>query len=205
MTRVVLIRPGSTDYDEQDRIQGTLDIPLNARGSEEAVQTAEGLREAALNRIFSCPGASSNETARVIGKALGIRVRKLDKLHNLNQGLWQGLQVDEVRRKHPRVYRQWCESPTTVCPPSGETVVDAYDRVTRVMKPLLKRHRDEVIGLVIPEPLASVIRCYLRGIDLKLVWESGATDGRWEVVELAEEQAKSSSPTPSPPQGQQST
>ena len=30
MLRIVLIRPGSTDYVDQGRIQGTLDIPLNA-------------------------------------------------------------------------------------------------------------------------------------------------------------------------------
>jgi broad specificity phosphatase PhoE len=204
MTRIVLIRPGSTDYDEQDRIQGTLDIPLNDRGAEEAAQTAESLRTAALHRIFSCPDASSNETARVIGKALGIRVRKLDKLHNLNQGLWQGLQVEEVRRKHPKVYRQWREEPTTVCPPSGETVTDAYNRVAGVMKPLLKRHRDEAIGLVVPEPLASVIRCYLRGIDLKQVWESGGTDGRWQVIELGDANAPPAVPATNPAQGPQS-
>ena len=29
MVRIVLIRPGSTDFDEQGRITGTLDIPLN--------------------------------------------------------------------------------------------------------------------------------------------------------------------------------
>ena len=187
MTRVVLIRPGSTDYDEQNRIQGTLDIPLNSRGAEEASTTAEGLRAVSLNRVFSCAGASAGETARVIGKKLGIRCRKLDKLQNLNHGHWQGLQVEEVRRKHPKVFRQWCEQPTTVCPPGGETVSDAYDRVARVLKPLLKRHRDEVFGLVVPEPLASVIRCYLLRLDPSKLWEEGASDGRWRVIEWNEE------------------
>ena len=32
MTQVVLIRPGATVYDEQNRVQGILDIPLSARG-----------------------------------------------------------------------------------------------------------------------------------------------------------------------------
>ena len=35
MVQIVLIRPGSTDYDEQGRIQGTLDIPLNEQGTRE--------------------------------------------------------------------------------------------------------------------------------------------------------------------------
>ena len=29
MSQIVLIRPGSTEFDEQQRIQGTLDLPLS--------------------------------------------------------------------------------------------------------------------------------------------------------------------------------
>ena len=36
MTQVVLIRPGATVYDEQNRVQGILDIPLSERGRAEA-------------------------------------------------------------------------------------------------------------------------------------------------------------------------
>jgi broad specificity phosphatase PhoE len=183
MTRVVLIRPGSTDYDAQNRIQGTLDIPLNLQGSEQAVQMADELRPLALNRIFSERGQSAEETAQVIGKKLGIRFRKLDKLHNVNQGLWQGLSVDEVKRKHPRVYRQWCESPATVCPPGGETIAEAYDRVVRVLKPILRRHRDQTIGLVVLEPLASLIRCYLLGQDPSQLGGAPQAERRWTIVE----------------------
>jgi len=43
---LVLIRPGSTDYDVQERILGSLDIPLNAQGAAEAAETAERLRDA---------------------------------------------------------------------------------------------------------------------------------------------------------------
>jgi broad specificity phosphatase PhoE len=183
MTRVVLIRPGSTDYDAQNRIQGTLDIPLNSHGSAEAAETAEGLRPLALHRIFSEGSQSAEETGRVISTHLGLRFRKLDKLHNVNQGLWQGLQVDEVKRKHPRVYRQWCEAPATVCPPGGETVAEAYDRVTRILKPLLRRHRDEVIGLVVHDPLASLIRSYLLGQGPAQPYSPSLGDARWTVIE----------------------
>jgi broad specificity phosphatase PhoE len=174
----------------QNRIQGTLDIPLNAKGTEEADQFAERLRPLALQRVFSCRGQSAEETARVIGKKLGIRFRKLDKLENLNQGLWHGLHVEELKRKHPRVYRQWCESPTTVCPPGGETVADAYDRVVQVLKPLLKRHRDEVIGLVALDPLARVIRCYLSERDPAHLWDLPASADPWTVIELTKDAAQ---------------
>jgi phosphoserine phosphatase len=35
MRDVILIRPGWTDFDEQDRIQGSLELPLSARGQEQ--------------------------------------------------------------------------------------------------------------------------------------------------------------------------
>ena len=45
MLSVILIRPGSTDYDEQGRIQGTLDVPLNEQGGVEVARVADELRE----------------------------------------------------------------------------------------------------------------------------------------------------------------
>ena len=39
MIRVILIRPGTTDYDEQRRIKGTLDIPLNEFGNDLCLET----------------------------------------------------------------------------------------------------------------------------------------------------------------------
>jgi probable phosphoglycerate mutase len=189
MTRVVLIRPGSTDYDEQQRIQGTLDVPLNAHGSHQASVTAGELRDLAIAVVYSGNEQSARDTARAIGKATGIRVRELHKLHNLNHGLWQGLQEQVVRRKHPKVYRQWCEEPTTVCPPGGETFGEAFDRVRRVVRPLLKRHRDAVFAIVAPEPIGSVIRCYLEQQDLARIWDLRNGDGRWQVVDVAAEQS----------------
>ena len=44
MLQIVLIRPGSTDYDVQGRIQGSLDIPLSEQGLAEAAAVAEQLR-----------------------------------------------------------------------------------------------------------------------------------------------------------------
>jgi broad specificity phosphatase PhoE len=43
MTQVVLIRPGATVYDEQNRVQGILDIPLSERGRAEVAQLVERL------------------------------------------------------------------------------------------------------------------------------------------------------------------
>ena len=166
MTQVVLIRPGATVYDEQKRVQGVLDIPLSERGRAEVARLAETLPATldgvALAALYCGPGESVVRTAEAVGKALGLRPRRIDDLRNLDQGLWQGLQIDEIKRRNARVFRQWLDDPMTVCPPLGETVEDALERIKGALKPLIKRHQGEAIALVVGEPLAQLLACHLR-------------------------------------------
>lgn len=185
MVQVVLIRPGRTDFDDQNRIQGMLDIPLNERGSHEVGETVEQLRGRPLEAIYSSPCQPSLGTAQMIAKALGLRLRVVDEFRNLNQGLWQGLQVEEVRRKHPRVYRQWEECPEAIRPPEGETMAEANQRLQKGLRPLLRRHRHQMIGIVAPEPISSIIRSCLKKSDLDKEWKNEKTEAKWELLEAA--------------------
>ena len=167
MTQIVLIRPGATAYDEQNRVQGILDIPLSDRGRAEVAQLAETLASpttstVTLAALYCGPGESAVRTAEILGKALGLRPRRIEDLRNLDQGLWQGLQLDEIKRRNLKVFRQWLDDPVTVCPPQGETIACALERIKAALRPLIRRHHDEVIGLVVGEPIAQLIACHLR-------------------------------------------
>lgn len=159
MSEIILIRPGCTDFDEQKRIQGSLDLPLNPHGQEQVQQLVEQLHDIPLEAIYTSDSQPAKSTAEAIGDSLSIPVKTKDGLCNLNQGLWQGLQIDEVKRKYPKVYKQWQESPETICPPEGETITEALSRVEKVLQKPLKRH--EVFGIVASEPLATLIVCLI--------------------------------------------
>ncbi|MGP0066742.1 MAG: histidine phosphatase family protein, partial [Isosphaeraceae bacterium] len=93
---------------------------------------------------------------------LGLRPRRINEFRNLDQGLWQGLQIDEIKRRNTKLFRQWIDDPATICPPQGETVERAMERIKTAFRPLLRRHQDEAIGLVVGEPLARLVASYLR-------------------------------------------
>jgi len=167
MAQVLLIRPGATLYDEQNRVQGILDIPLTERGRAEATRLANSLAEAQdstpLAALYCGPGENVIRTAEIIGKALGLKPRRIEELRNLDQGLWQGLQIEEIKRRNTKLFRQWIDDPRTICPPQGETVENAMDRVRTALRPLIRRHQEgEFFGLVVGEPLARLVSCYLR-------------------------------------------
>jgi len=184
MLRIVLIRPGATDYDGEERIQGALDIPLNREGLMEVARVVDQLRDLKIEVIYASPGDAAMQTADVLAKDLDAKLKKLDRLQNINLGLWQGLQVSEVRHKQPKVYRQWQEQPENVCPPEGEMLEQAEQRIAAVMSKLLRKHKEGVIGLVVPEPLASLVRQHLKKDELGDLWKALAGHGRWEILDL---------------------
>ncbi len=162
MTQIVLIRPGATVYDEQNRVQGVLDVPLSDRGWAEVAALADKLAGITLSALYCGPSENAVRTAEAVGRTLGLRPRTVEELRNLDQGLWQGLQIDEIKRRHQKVFRQWIDDPCTICPPHGEPVPEALERIKAALKPLIKRHRDEAIGLVACDPIAQFIACSLR-------------------------------------------
>ncbi len=188
MCQVVLIRAGGTVYDEQNRLQGILDIPLSDRGHAEVTRMvprlARLLAGSTLSALYCGPPENVLRTAEIIGKGLGIRPKRIDDLRNLNQGLWQGLQIDEIKRRNTKLFRQWIDDPETICPPHGETVENAMERIRAAFRPLLRRHQDDLIGLVAGDPLARMVACYLKCEPLVHFDERWESDG-FELIEIA--------------------
>ena len=184
MVQIILVRPGSTDFDEQQRIIGTLDIPLNAQGDTEVARLVDELADRPIEAIYSPPGEPAFRTADIIAEALRIKHKKVDGLLNVNQGLWQGMKVEEVRRKHPKVYRQWQEQPESVCPPDGEMLDQAEKRMRAAMTKILKRHKQGTIAVVVSEPMASLVRRFADNSQLGDLWKAGEIHGQWELLDM---------------------
>lgn len=163
MSTVVLIRAGCTDYDEQHRVLGTLDMPVNERGVEQIREIGRQLQAKGiqLQAILTSPENPACATAHAIAlEQPGVKVRELDELRNVNQGLWQGLPESDIRKRFPRLFRPGKENVAAICPPEGETLSDACQRLERVLTRAMRKH--EVLAIVAPEPLATVIRCTLQ-------------------------------------------
>ncbi|NLE61398.1 MAG: histidine phosphatase family protein [Planctomycetes bacterium] len=182
MSLVAIIRPGLTEFDEQDRIQGSLDLPLSEQGEAQMTQIVEQLRGQGIEQIYTSPTDPARITAQRVGEALGVPVKEIEGLENVDHGLWQGLCVDEIKRKQPKVFKQWQDSPGSVCPPEGETCEDAFVRACKgLRKPLKKKGAFAVVSA---EPMASLIEAVVRGEAPRLP-SPGRRNGR-ALVELIE-------------------
>lgn len=180
MLKIVLIRPGSTDFDQEGRIKGCLDVPLNEQGEAQVAQTISELSDIKIDLVYTSPCESCRQTAEALRRERDIKVRELASLRNVDQGLWHGRLIEEVKRTQPRVYRQLQCHPETVCPPLGEPLQAARDRVAMVIAQLRRKHRRGVIAVVVPEPLASMFRSSLKHVVLGDLWKVHCQCGGWE-------------------------
>ena len=185
MVRILLVRPGSTDFDEQGRIKGTLDIPLSEAGSLQVTRIVQELREIKIDQVYTSPCRCAEQTAGILAGDHRLKIKKLTEFQNLDHGLWHGKLIDEVRHSQPKVYRQLQENPQTVCPPEGEPVGMAFDRVKAALQRLLKKHRTGTIALVIPQPLFALVRSLLEDAEVGDLWKAECEEGGWCSVELA--------------------
>jgi broad specificity phosphatase PhoE len=188
MSRIVLVRPGATDFDDQGRMKGCLDMPLSVSGREQVERIAAELSDLEIDEFVSAPCESAVETATrlaqgrsVMGRS--VKVRVIECFRNVDHGLWHGKLIEEVRRTQPKVYKQGQESPLSLCPPGGETIQQAKERVIKAIAKVTKRNGGETIALVIPDPLASIVHSILEGDEIRDLWKSETDAGQWELIE----------------------
>lgn len=199
---LLLIRSGKTAYDQEGRIKGTLDIPLSPAGIEEARSFADravrmldphppGVSSAAkpLRRLFASPARCARETAEIVGRRLGLKSQACPGLGNLDHGLWQGLRVDEIEERQPRLHRQWLENPWSVAPPEGELLDECCDRVAAALERIVKRRGQGGIAIVVPEPLERVIRWVVAGEPVGDLWRPVDGEEGVRLLSLAEQWA----------------
>lgn len=180
--RVVLIRAGSTEFDDQGRILGSLDLPLSEKGRAEAQALAEQLDSLGIETVISASTQASCETATAIAERNKLKAKVEPKFTNLDCGLWHGRGIEELRETQPSLFKQWKESPETVCPPEGETVSEVKSRIEAVVKRILRKHKKGVLAIVAPEPLLGIIHQEIQTpVDGEAITQIKC--GHWKVIE----------------------
>jgi len=139
--RLIFLRHGETAFNAENRLQGQLDIPLNARGREQArtVGRTIGARikpeierlEAAAAFIAS-PLERARETMEIAREAIGLSARsyRLDPaLKELTFGDWEGLTWPEIAARDAKAVRLRSQDKWGFVPPGGESYAMLAQRV----------------------------------------------------------------------------
>lgn len=137
---IYYLRHGETEWNALGRLQGTKDIPLNARGRGQAVQAGliladlfrrDGRDKAALHYVSS-PLGRARQTMELARGRLELPVADYvldDRLREIGYGVWEGLTLAESEANDPDIYARRLADKWTVAPAGAETYADVQVRV----------------------------------------------------------------------------
>ncbi|MEM9413239.1 MAG: histidine phosphatase family protein [Planctomycetota bacterium] len=182
--RIIIVRPGLSELDEQGRIAGNLDVPLSEEGKKQANQIANELKKFNISKIVSGPTTASNETAEILATICGSKVKLDDDLKNFDCGLWHGKRIEELKETQPKIFKLWQEQPSAVSPPNGENLETLTSRVQKFAKKITKKPKPGTIVVVAAEPVATTLRSIIESVDIATHWSVEPNCGSWFEVSL---------------------
>lgn len=162
MTPFVFVRHGQTDWNRENRFRGLVDLPLNAKGIEQAHRAAARLRSLPLAAVYASPLARTMKTAESIAAPHGLVAQPRAELLDFNYGEWQGKLPSEV---DPALYALWRTEPDRVRIPGGDTLAAVRARVMGLVDALNTEHPESTIVLVSHDLIGKILLCGLIGLD----------------------------------------
>ena len=174
-----MVRTGQTELDEQGRIAGNLDVPLSDTGQKQIESLVKEFADWNIAKIACGPGTAARQTADLIAADRKIKVKVEEELRSFDCGLWHGMRIEELKENQPKLFKLWQEQPQSVQPPGGDSPDDAVSRVTRFVKKLTRRPKNETIIVVASEPIACILRSLLEEKDLSKYWTVEPNCGTW--------------------------
>jgi len=128
MPLIYFVRHGQTDYNAARRVQGWLDIPINATGRKQARRNGGVLNELISDKtrldFVASPLLRTRETMEIIRAGMGLPAkgyRTDDRLKEIGFGEWEGMTSEEIDAIAKDLHTSVQADRWNNAPPGGQT------------------------------------------------------------------------------------
>jgi broad specificity phosphatase PhoE len=137
---IYYIRHGETDWNAVGRLQGSRDVPMNAKGLAQATASGGILRDLLARdhrspdefTYVASPMIRATITMQRVRTALGLPAERYDcddRLRELSYGDWEGLTSSEMQARDPALFAMRGRDKWDTAPPGGESYAALARRV----------------------------------------------------------------------------
>jgi 2,3-bisphosphoglycerate-dependent phosphoglycerate mutase len=147
-TRVFAIRHGETDWNTVGRIQGHLDLPLNANGRQQAARLGRALAGEAIDAVVSSDLLRARETADAVARGHGLAVATDTGLRERGFGIFEGLTHDEIVVRWPEAAARWRRRDPAFGADGGEVLNAFHARCIAAATRICALHPGRTVVLV---------------------------------------------------------
>jgi probable phosphoglycerate mutase len=142
-TTLCLVRHGETAWNAEGRVQGQLDIPLNATGLAQARALARVLSEESFSAIYSSDLTRARQTAQPTADLLQKQVALSESLRERHYGVFQGMTYTEASERIPEGYARFKAKDPQYDFGTGESLSRFNERALACIRDLARAHAGE--------------------------------------------------------------
>jgi len=146
-TRICFVRHGETNWNAERRMQGHIDIPLNANGISQAERLANALIRVkhSFDVIYSSDLERALHTANAVARALSLDVQITPRLRERNVGKLQGLLLAEAPVLLPEIWQRHIARELDHDLGGGESIRTFHQRMQSILELFLNEHRGQSV------------------------------------------------------------
>ena len=146
-TRICFVRHGETNWNAERRMQGHIDIPLNANGISQAERLANALIRVqhSFDVIYSSDLERALHTANAVARALSLDVQITPRLRERNVGKLQGLLLSEAPVLLPEIWQRHIVRELDHDLGGGESIRTFHQRMQDILELFLNEHRGQSV------------------------------------------------------------
>ena len=165
VTRVFMVRHGSTVLSAEDRFAGATDVELSDEGRQQTRHLAQRLSHEKIAAVYTSPLGRTRETAQILAEPHKLEVQVRDGLREIDHGRWEKLTRREVEEKFPEEAAEWEKDPYTFAPVGGESGLAVTARALPVLIELVREHSGDTIVIVSHKATIRLLLSSLLGFD----------------------------------------
>ena len=151
-TNIILIRHGETAWNAERRLQGHIDIALNAEGLRQAAATAGALAGEQLDLVVSSDLQRAAQTADAVARTRAVPVQRDPLLRERCFGGFEGLLYAEIEQRFPVEFAAWqarqIDAPMPAGARAAETFRQFYQRAVGAITRWGDTHPGQTLALV---------------------------------------------------------
>ena len=166
-TRLYLVRHGQVTNYLNGTCNGQNDVDITELGIGQMEAVAVRLRDETLAAVYSSDLIRTRRGAEIIAEPHGLIPEQCSALTELDFGLWEGLNIDQIEERFPGTLDERRREIVEYRVPDGESIGDLAERVIPAAKKILDAHHGKNVVLVAHGGVNRVILADAMNLDLK--------------------------------------
>lgn len=145
----IIVRHSETSWNRQRIFQGITNVPLSKIGLTQANLLAKKLSDENIGVIYTSVLKRAIVTAEKIQKFhKKAKIIKTKKLNELSWGIWEGIKLDEVKKRYPELYEKREKDRFNFKIPKGESLKMLKKRIKKFLSCIGVKSEDGAILIV---------------------------------------------------------